>query len=132
MKMILKKISLFILLFAANNAIAQVTKAEKADYFFNELLYAQAIPVYEELLKTSSDTDNCVTEPAKFNQESTLRSFHPVTEDDIRKLISSSASKSSILDPIPIYLLKEFLDTLLPTITRIINLSPIRDRFWLF
>lgn len=45
------------LLIVANTAIAQVTTAEKADYFFSELLYAEAIPEYEKLLKTSSDTD---------------------------------------------------------------------------
>ncbi|MCH1595850.1 MAG: hypothetical protein L7S42_05015 [Flavobacteriaceae bacterium] len=52
-----------------------------------------------------------------------LNSFNPVTEEHVGKIIQASASKSCVLDPIPTYLLKECLDTLLPVITRIINLS---------
>ena len=73
--------------------------------------------------KRYSFTDTCLAQSSSINENSILRSFLPVTEENIRKLISSSASKSCILDPIPTYLLKECLDTLLPIITRIINLS---------
>jgi len=71
--------------------------------------------------KTTSNSDPIVFPDSELN--ATFRSFHCVSEDDVRKLITSSASKSCILDPIPTYLLKECLDTLLPIITRIINLS---------
>ena len=73
--------------------------------------------------KRYSNIDTCFVQSSSVNENSILRSFYPVSEEKIRKLISSSASKSCILDPIPTYLLKECLDTLLPIITRIINLS---------
>lgn len=73
--------------------------------------------------KTNSNQDTLTIEASTVYHKDTLRSFHPVTEDNIRKLIISSASKSCILDPIPTYLLKECLDSLLPIITRIVNLS---------
>ena len=52
-----------------------------------------------------------------------LTIFESATEDEVKKTIISSASKSCSLDPIPTYLLKDCLDILLPSITKIINLS---------
>ncbi len=49
--------------------------------------------------------------------------FTPTTEDEVRKIILSSPSKSCSLDPIPTWLLKLCLDETVPIITRIINLS---------
>ena len=52
-----------------------------------------------------------------------LTTFDPASEEEIRKLIMQSATKSCNLDPIPTWLLKDCLDSLLPVITRIVNLS---------
>ena len=52
-----------------------------------------------------------------------LSEFEPASENEIKKLIMQSATKSCILDPIPTWLLKDCLDSLLPVITRIVNLS---------
>jgi len=49
--------------------------------------------------------------------------FQSVTEDDVRRVIMASPSKSSSLDPIPTFLLKEVIDILLPYITALINAS---------
>ncbi len=49
--------------------------------------------------------------------------FNMLSEDDVRKMISNSASKSCQLDPAPTWLIKECLDLLLPIITLMINLS---------
>ena len=49
--------------------------------------------------------------------------FNLLTEDEVKKIITKSASKSCSLDPIPTWLLKKCLDLLLPIITLIINLS---------
>ncbi|XP_038044104.1 uncharacterized protein LOC119718766 [Patiria miniata] len=54
---------------------------------------------------------------------STLSSFQPVTCNDVKRLILKSATKSCTLDPIPTSLLKQCLDSLLTSITRIINAS---------
>lgn len=49
--------------------------------------------------------------------------FTSVSESDIRKAVYHSKSKSCELDPLPTYILKQSIDTLLPIITSIINSS---------
>ena len=61
--------------------------------------------------------------PDEKNTECELLSFTPATEEEVRKVIKSSKSTTCGIDPIPTPLLKSCLDTLIPTITRIINLS---------
>ena len=55
-------------------------------------------------------------------QSSCFDSFHLVTED-VRTLISKSNKKSCSRDPMPIQIVVECLDVLLPALTRMINLS---------
>ena len=55
--------------------------------------------------------------------QSELTDFCTVHTDDIRKYLVSSGVKTCALDPLPSILLRECLDTLLPVITRIVNLS---------
>ena len=50
-------------------------------------------------------------------------SFTAVTIDEVSKLLSQSPDTNCDLDPIPTSLLKQFSSVLLPTITKIINLS---------
>ena len=52
-----------------------------------------------------------------------LVEFTPVTKDEVRKVISKSQSKSCELDAIPTWLLKECLEELLPSLTKLINYS---------
>jgi len=54
--------------------------------------------------------------------------FQPVTEADVRRVIMASPSKSSSLDPIPTFLLKEVIGVLLPFITALINASLSQGR----
>ena len=54
---------------------------------------------------------------------SILGSLKPATNQEISKIIRSSASKACDLDPIPTWLLKLCLSELLPVITYIVNLS---------
>ena len=49
--------------------------------------------------------------------------FEFCTEEDIRKIIGASPSKCCDLDPVPTFLVKDYLDTLLPFITRLCNAS---------
>ena len=46
-----------------------------------------------------------------------------LSEEEARKLISSSAKKSFTLDPIPTSLVMDCIEVLLPIITKMINLS---------
>ena len=50
-------------------------------------------------------------------------SFQPLSDSEMRKLITSSPSKSCSLDPIPTWLLKECLDGILPFLSSIVNKS---------
>ena len=49
--------------------------------------------------------------------------FERASEDEIKKLILSSSSKSCDLDPIPTSVLKNCLDILITFITNIVNIS---------
>ena len=50
-----------------------------------------------------------------------LSAFHRLSEADVCRLIMSSAIKSSTLDPVPTFLLREFVDVLLPNVTCMVN-----------
>ena len=52
-----------------------------------------------------------------------LDSFTEVSEDDVRKIIHSSPTKSCALDPIPTWLLKKCEDELIPVLTLIVDTS---------
>ena len=58
----------------------------------------------------------------KFDGE-VLDSLTEVSEDDVRKIIHSSPTKSCALDPIPTWLLKKCEDELIPVLTLIVNTS---------
>ena len=58
----------------------------------------------------------------KFDGE-VLDSFTEVTEDDIRKIVHSSPTKSCALDPVPTWLLKKCEDELIPVLTLIVDTS---------
>ena len=60
---------------------------------------------------------------------SQLASFEPATTAEVRRIIMSSPSKSCDIDPLPIILLKAYLDALIRPITDITNASL---RFGLF
>ena len=50
--------------------------------------------------------------------------FKNLSEKDIQELMISLKEKSFVLDPIPTSLLTDYLDVMLPVITKIINTSP--------
>ena len=52
-----------------------------------------------------------------------MNSFERAAEDEIKKLILSSSSKSCDLDPIPTSVLKNCLDIIVTPITDIITIS---------
>jgi len=54
---------------------------------------------------------------------SSLAAFQPFAEADVRRIIMSSPIKSCSLDPVPTFLLREFVDLLLPDVTRMVNAS---------
>ena len=52
-----------------------------------------------------------------------LSCFHPVSIDDIRRIVKNMKQKSCQLDPIPTWLLKLLLSHFLPVLCRIVNIS---------
>ena len=66
---------------------------------------------------TCSEFSNNVT------VQSTLSMFAPVTSEEMRFIIKQLPNKSSSLDPIPTWLLKECVKELLPIITTFVNRS---------
>ena len=52
-----------------------------------------------------------------------FNAFTALSEDDARQLIHDCSKKSCSLDPLPTSLMLDYVDILLPVITKIINLS---------
>ena len=69
---------------------------------------------------SSSEPCNMVQTPF---DPPTLTVFTQVTQDEIGKIISKSPTKSCLLDPLPTFLIKECIDILLLSITKLVNCS---------
>ena len=86
-----------------------------------------AIFFLKKTAKTRRELDSQIVNPSIFDSshypESTFDMFQPVSEDVVRKTIKSLKPTTCPLDPIPTPLLIEYLETLLPTITQLINCS---------
>ena len=88
------------------------------DYFKNKIELIRSN--LEESLNTS--TDQLPSTTPIFHGLS-LEQFRVVSESDVRKVITSSPTKSCVLDPIPTWLLKQCLDQVAPVLTVIVNTS---------
>ena len=66
---------------------------------------------------------SCQLDPDPEFKGETFSSFRTVSEEDVAKVIKTTAPKTCCLDPMPTQLIKECLDVLIPVITRIINQS---------
>ena len=97
------------------NDIPKDKLPETFSNFFNEKIETIRQKLDEEKTKhnplyaDSSYSDSCFS------------SFHPVTQEEVKRIISKSSKKSCFLDPIPTSLLIECIDEILPAITCIIN-----------
>jgi len=58
----------------------------------------------------------------------TCHCMHCISESDVRRIVMSSPAKTCSLDPVPTFLVREFIDLLLPYITRMVNASLSRGR----
>lgn len=59
---------------------------------------------------------------------SSLESFEPFTEAELRRIIMASPTKSCSFDPVPTFLLREFIDLLLSYVTSMVNASLVQGR----
>jgi hypothetical protein len=86
--------------------------------FFADKIIKLRSPLYGKIDRTASPHF-----PSPPSKPPLLSHLEPATEDEVLKLLSSSPNKQCDLDPIPTQLLKQCSTILLPTITKIINLS---------
>ena len=61
--------------------------------------------------------------PVFSSTECELSALNPITSMELRQVILKSAPKTCDLDPIPTFLLQEFVDTMLPFLTVLCNSS---------
>ena len=59
---------------------------------------------------------------------SSLPSFRPCTTSEVRRIIMTSPVKSCSLDAVPTFLVREFVDVLLPYLTSMVNASLAQGR----
>ena len=71
----------------------------------------------------SQDPEPITIPRVPVKEEDMFLSFQPLTKDDVRKLIKQSPNKQCSSDPIPTWLSKECLDSLLPVLTLLVNKS---------
>ena len=89
-------------------------------------LFVQKIEVRRAKLDAAASDVSTSDEfrPADFvSLTSCFDSFHLVTEEDVRTLISKLNKKSCSQDPMPTQIVLDCLDVLLPALTKMINLS---------
>ena len=94
---------------------------ELANRFVN--YFGDKIKSIRQDLENSSNTPDYTTNVASDFDGVPLEKFRIVHQDEVRKIITSSPSKSCALDPIPTSILKLCLDELTPVLTLIVNTS---------
>lgn len=94
--------------------------SELADRFGN--FFSTKISMIRDSLEKDTPSVRVVSLDPVFHG-SVLDVFEQVSQNDIATVIKKSATKSCMLDPIPTWMLKDSLDTLLPPITTIVNMS---------
>ncbi len=89
---------------------------------FNDFFIRKIDTLRDKLDSTQSDGNDFSSEDHGINF-TPLSTFKPVSEDEVRKIITNSPSKSCMLDPLPTQVFKQCIDLLLPILTIMINLS---------
>ena len=75
----------------------------------------------KKIRDTFKHTRSQVLHPDK--EPPTFCSFQAVTETEVLKFIKESPSKTCSLDPCPTHIVKQCIDILLPSLTKLVNLS---------
>jgi len=77
-----------------------------------------------------SDTAGLLPPPVVTPATSSIASFCPCTQAEIRKIIMAAPMKFGSLDPVPTFLVRELIDVLLPLITLMVNASLAHGRLF--
>ncbi|XP_070192425.1 uncharacterized protein [Littorina saxatilis] len=95
---------------------------------FSDFFSSKVQKIREELDSATPTPSSPFTDDVE-QTASSFVGFRPVTEQEVKRVITKSAPKTCALDPIPVPLLVECLDELLPVITSIINSSLLSGTF---
>jgi len=68
-------------------------------------------------------TEGLPPPPVFVRASSTLASFRPCTPTEVRRIIMNSPVKLCMLDPVPTFMIREFIDLSLPYLTTTVNAS---------
>ncbi len=99
-----------------------LTNAQLAEKFSD--FFAEKIDKIRENIdaqQTSPANDNVIDPDRVF--DAVFDEFKPLSEREVEKLVKEFPNKQCELDPLPMSMLKECLPTVLPHITKIVNLS---------
>ena len=82
----------------------------------------------DKIQKIRDELDNTRVMPVRFKDNisegiTVLEFFRPASQDEVMTVISRCPNKSSKLDPLPTWLVKEYIDHLLPVLTKLVNSS---------
>jgi len=75
----------------------------------------------EKVKSVCASTADCRPPTSFRTVKSSMTEFMVCSEDDVRRTIMASPTKSCMLDPIPTFLLNETLDPLLPYVTAMVS-----------
>ena len=78
---------------------------------------------YRESLDVRAAFGSFVVADSQILSTHNLSTFKEATEDEVRQVIMKSATKSCRLDPIPTHVLKGHVSSLVPIITKMVNMS---------
>ena len=76
----------------------------------------------------AATADRPTPPPAADGMHCSWSTFRQLSEAEVRGLITSSPMKSCTLDPVPTFLMKEFVDVLLPYVMNVVNASLSQGR----
>ena len=85
--------------------------------------FVQKIAGIKSIISSTANRSLSSTLPAELVTDVSFSELELLSANYVQSIILSSAKKSCLLDPIPTTLLVEHLNELLPSITRMINLS---------
>lgn len=88
---------------------------------FGDFFVQKILDIKSAIISTAHQPTNAL--PVESVTDVSFPEFNLLSESEVRATILSSTKKSCPLDPIPTTLLVKHLDELLPSVTRIINLS---------
>ena len=109
-----------------HKTLNKVSDATLPSHESEKSLADQFASFFSNKIKTISDnfssigTENDIHPPS---DPPKLNVFKQVSEEAVDKIIKTSPTKSCLLDPLPTFLIKECIDILLPSLTKLVNCS---------